>query len=630
MREFSPSGDQHRSARWVPWMAGALAVAAADGCQAAWAGGDAGTVQRIALWAVASGTALLPALVLAVLCAFTLNLAPVKDVLNRFGKALGMERGEGRGAATVALLFLLGSTLIRLSIVGRTMSERMSAHLAATATVLATLLALLACVLLTTILAPWIRRFPALLGRAWSPLGAPAVRRVAFVVAACAALATSLDTLLPTGYATTAIAGACALTVFQGSLASLRIGRALTGARGVVAGCATLAACAASPWMFGRLLPEAKLAIFDHAPLASVILLVTRSDSRIAGASSCQGPTCEQPGEVASLAGEDGEPPTRVSHDRRPNVLLIHFDALRPDHLGFAGYARPTSPTLDRFRASAVWFQTAYTPAPGTRFAMASVFTGMDLDRIPQSRGPGYDFQLLPAAVTLAEDLRAEGYDRVGFTIGPVLERVHGIGQGFRVWETPWTAALSSDLTGQAAKLTTDAAIAYLASRAADQPYLLFTHYQCTHAPYVKHSEWDFGDDDIDRYDSALAYCDREIGRLLAEVDARSDAGRTAVVLYSDHGELFGEHGFREHGNSLFEPDVRVLLLVRPPASFRRAGAPSTVSTPVSLIDLAPTVLHLAGVEHGAVPEGGTSLVPLLEGPADATLARAPSSSMRI
>ena len=65
------------------------------------------------------------------------------------------------------------------------------------------------------------------------------------------------------------------------------------------------------------------------------------------------------------------------------NVVLVMMDALRPDHLGFAGYERPTSPNLDRFREGAVWFRNAYTPSPSTRFAMASMLTGHDVHNLP-------------------------------------------------------------------------------------------------------------------------------------------------------------------------------------------------------------------------------------------------------
>jgi arylsulfatase A-like enzyme len=133
----------------------------------------------------------------------------------------------------------------------------------------------------------------------------------------------------------------------------------------------------------------------------------------------------------------------------------------------------------------------------------------------------------------------------------------------------------------------------------------MFLHYRCTHDPYYKH-EKDFGDDDSDKYDSALHHCDDQIARLLEAAEARQDAQRTAIIVFSDHGELFGEHGGHYHGETLFEPDARIVLLAKVPGSDTR-----TVETPVSLADLAPTVMSLGGAK---VPDriDGWSLLPLL------------------
>ena len=122
------------------------------------------------------------------------------------------------------------------------------------------------------------------------------------------------------------------------------------------------------------------------------------------------------------------------------------------------------------------------------------------------------------------------------------------------------------------AEQTTNAATKYLATVPQDgsKPYLLFLHYECTHDPYIKHAQWDYGDSDIDKYDSATNYCDEQVGRVLDALDARGDKDKTAVFVYSDHGELFGEHGFTRHGNTLYEPDVRALLLAKVPGEPRR------------------------------------------------------------
>ncbi len=123
---------------------------------------------------------------------------------------------------------------------------------------------------------------------------------------------------------------------------------------------------------------------------------------------------------------------------QRPSILLVQLDALRPDHLGFAGYPRNTSPNIDAFRAKATWFKRTYTPAPSTRFAMSALFTGRDVPRLPLKFGDQLNVTLEAGAPTLAERLGTVGYDRVGYTISYVLQHIQGLERGFRIWQTPW------------------------------------------------------------------------------------------------------------------------------------------------------------------------------------------------
>ncbi|MCP4600980.1 MAG: sulfatase-like hydrolase/transferase [Proteobacteria bacterium] len=293
------------------------------------------------------------------------------------------------------------------------------------------------------------------------------------------------------------------------------------------------------------------------------------------------------------------------------NIVLIMLDALRPDHLGFNGYSRPTSPNIDRFHKESVWFSRAYTSAPNTNFALASTFTGYDFRKVPHRTSHGKRFTLLSGAHTVAEDLKKKGYDTVGFTISYVIHHIKGVGQGFRVWKTPWPTDDWRKAFGKAATITTDAAINYLNDVARDgsRPFLLFVHYRFCHDPYRKHDEWDFGDAPVDRYDSALAYGDREVGRLLATLDAREDRSRTAIIMCSDHGELFGDHGLTAHGQSLYEADARILLLARLPSI-----EPQVVDTPVFLTDLAPTILDLASLPKRGDSQGWSLFAPIVGG----------------
>jgi arylsulfatase A-like enzyme len=294
----------------------------------------------------------------------------------------------------------------------------------------------------------------------------------------------------------------------------------------------------------------------------------------------------------------------------RDNVILIHIDTVRPDHVSFTGYKRPTTPRIDRFRRGATWFKNAYTPGPSTRTALATLFTGLDVDRIPWTRGSADEFTLLPEAATLPGRIAPFGYDCVGYTLSWVVYHFRNAGQGFRVWETPWPLEDWQAAHEDSAEKTTAAAIKYLAStpQNGSKPYFLFVQYECAHEPYIKHSAWDYGDSDIDRYDSALSYCDDQVGALLDTLDARGDKDKTAVFLFSDHGESF-EHGSTNHGYTLFEPEVRVLLLAKIPG-----GSVSEIDTPMLLTDINPTVLGIVGASTDGLSPAWNLLPYLLHG----------------
>ena len=551
----------------------------------------------------------------------------------------GVCAGIGRGSkerARIGLFLgtaILGYAVVSSAIVGRRIIGAVSAHVAAAIlaliVVIAIAAALTATAIATSIVAPRLlaleARFPAI-RRVTRGFGARVVTTIPVVIALLALLPPDLAPGVLGCTAGWAIAG---LGGLGDAIARIRFRRGRSIA--IAAFTAMIAAAACLPALPGT----AQLSVLRSPPYASLLIAAARRvvdrdhdgySPILAGGDCDDGDPQVNPGATdvpgngkdenctgadavlyaPSPAPESADTAARASSS--PSIVLVHVDALRPDHLHFAGYPRSTSPRIDHFRSSATWFRHTYTPAPSTRYAMSSLFTGLDVERIPQRRGPGNDLTILPEAETLAERLVPLGYDRVGLTLRYVIEHVHGVGQGFRVWKTPWPIDQEADLIGRDAAITSDAALGYLAQfpEEANHPFLLYAHYQCAHAPYVKHAEWDFGNREIDLYDSALAYCDEQVGRLLDALDVRADRARTVVVLFSDHGELLGEKGLEAHGTSLLEPAVRSLLLARVPGY-----SVTTLDAKVTLTDLAPTLLALAGAPPMKA-SGAWSLLPFL------------------
>gem|GEM_PF-193956 len=324
-----------------------------------------------------------------------------------------------------------------------------------------------------------------------------------------------------------------------------------------------------------------------------------------------------------------------------PNVLLLILDTVRAADLGIYGYARATTPALERWFADGMVFDRAFAPAPWTLPSHAAMFTG----RWPDETSTDFDRRLDDTFPTVAEGMRAHGYATGGF-VGNLLYtagRWSGLGRGFGTYRdhpVSWNAALESlslprrlalairDRLGRHGRLVRQTAeevnrefLDWLPERPG-RPFFAFLNYFDAHHQYETHPPFDtlFGapprywimqwgkrytPDELEElrraYDSAIAYLDHQIGLLLEELDRRGVLRNTIVILASDHGEQFGEHGVSIHANSLYAPVLHVPLMIRGP------GVPGgRVATPVSIRDIARTVFDLAGQSAGAI--GGESL----------------------
>jgi arylsulfatase A-like enzyme len=329
--------------------------------------------------------------------------------------------------------------------------------------------------------------------------------------------------------------------------------------------------------------------------------------------------------EIAALGAAPAPRASNWIKDHFPaglSVVLITVDTLRAD-LGYAGNPRPVSPSIDAFAKQAVVFDRAYSLASYTGKSIGPMLIG----KYPSETRRTFDhFDRFGKDETFVQERLQRSGIRTLTAQGHWYFRADtGIGRGFD--ESDYSAAprvpqMEGDRTVNGDKLT-DAAIALLGKVDAARPFFLWIHYVDPHAAYVAHAEYTFGTKGRDLYDGEVAFVDHHLGRLFAALDEPRFADRTAVVLTSDHGEAFGEHGLYRHGFEVWEELVHVPLVMRVP------GIPAGhVTARRSAIDLVPTILELFAVpipERGAGDfVSGVSLVGDLVSPRDSKLEERP------
>ena len=286
---------------------------------------------------------------------------------------------------------------------------------------------------------------------------------------------------------------------------------------------------------------------------------------------------------AACARGPQATPPPR-------HIVFVTIDTLRADRVG-----RGISPDLDALAAASVRFTMARTAVPLTLPAHATLLTG----QLPPAHGVHLNGEVLPGDVpTIATALKGAGYRTAAFVGAYVLDRRFGLARGFDTYDdqVPRAAAATDALeASRPAAQVVDAALAWLDAAPAD-PFLLWVHLYDPHTPYAPPEPHRSRFSDRP-YDGEVAYAGAQVGRLLARLDARGLTGRTVVVVAGDHGEGLGDHGESTHGMLAYDSTLRVPLFVRAPSL-----TPATVDVPVSLADVAVSVLQLSGA-RAALPD---------------------------
>jgi hypothetical protein len=269
-------------------------------------------------------------------------------------------------------------------------------------------------------------------------------------------------------------------------------------------------------------------------------------------------------------------------------VFFLTIDATRADVLDRQN--RKRLPTLTRLKAQGAWFSRARTAASSTRPSMSSVFTGRYYSQL-RFRRKGTQTVLDDEGPRFPELLTQAHVHTVSL---PLLFRIgstSGVGRGFET-ELP-------DVRSARATVTKLIELARLATR----PTFLYAHFGEPHAPYEGK-----GTTPRDRYLDEVRTVDRELGRLVRALDESELSKRALLLISADHGEAFMEHGVGNHARVVYEEVARIPLVVYGPGVVARR-----IDEPVSLVDIAPTLLDLFGLPApGAFM--GQSLVPLLAG----------------
>ena len=388
-----------------------------------------------------------------------------------------------------------------------------------------------------------------------------------------------------------------------------------------------VAAAAVVVWRALRRADEGRSALTRPGVVATLVLVVGLGWMLAARSLSSEAPVA---------ATSRGTPPAKA-----PNVLLIVIDTLRADHLSSYGYQAIKTPHMDALAADGTRYANMFAQASWTRASIASILSGL----YPSSHGAVHKADLLTDRVeTLAEVLAKGGYHTAGFPNNINVSPAFGFGQGFAEYHY-----LAPDLffyaDEAAAELTLYSGLRLVRERffvryvnvhfyyrpaeyvvdrvrawldgptAAKPPFFLYLHFMDPHDPYMVHPFNGVGYARVampnpppamaktllDTYDGEIVYLDQHIGALVADLKRRGLYDDMMIVLTADHGEEFHEHGGWWHGTTLYDEQIGIPLIVKPP----RGGATGrVVDELVTTLDIAPTILRNAGLAPPVTMQG--------------------------
>lgn len=315
----------------------------------------------------------------------------------------------------------------------------------------------------------------------------------------------------------------------------------------------------------------------------------------------------------------------------RPNIIFIVIDTLRADYLPTYGHKINTAPYMDSLAREGVVFERAIAPSTWTKTSMASVVTSLG----PATHGVRRVNDMLPGQLTtIAEGLSANDYQTIGVNANPWLQSMFGFDVGFDKYESiPMRLHFYYPVWAINAR-----AFALMENVSSEKPFFLYLHLMDPHSPYVPappyysapplevpglevvtnaELERRFRQDGLTRpevlkrviefYEGEIKTADAGIKQLYGELQKNGFLENSVIIITSDHGEEFLEHGQVEHGKNFYPETYEVPLIFHAPG---RLPAGKRISNQVRLIDIAPTIFELANIR---VPEAfeGKSLLPM-------------------
>jgi len=304
-----------------------------------------------------------------------------------------------------------------------------------------------------------------------------------------------------------------------------------------------------------------------------------------------------------------------ASRERPLNVVFIVIDMLRADRLSAYGYHRDTSPVMEDLASRGILFQNVESQSSWTKASMASMWTGLYPERVGVKRF----FHALPTEAKLpAEIFKEAGYRTGGIWRNGWVAPNFQFNQGFDLYLRPQKylppGGIKRRQNPSAHPLqgtdydATSSAIEFMQAYK-DEPFFLYIHYMDVHQYLYADISPEYGSSLSDIYDSSIFWTDKNIEYFMQALVNLGLADDTLVVIASDHGESFFEHGIEGHARQLYNETGDVPLIFVPPFDLDPG---IVVETQVANVDVWPTILDLVGLEGLVNPEG-RSLVPLME-----------------